>query len=289
MATSTKNSDLGNLITQSPRYSGEWMPVFIEPILLSGERITIAIAAVGSDAEYTLHVTLTLQKLKCLYGASAKQINGLIELTLQSLKQHLDQGRLLTEWSPPLDGFYPGNTRKARSTGLTGIVNQAIRMVSSIDEPLENESSCLDDSDQTKYMDAVRKALLQLNPAYKDKIQRHISLNDSRQRHYGFVGKNYIANYAAVANSPISFHAAMVKIMELEDLLLDNFYNADELEMIVSPPVTLTNPQVIGKNNQRIQHQFMEDAQTEAKKRKISCQIIKTPGEVAKYLHTKAA
>lgn|GEM_PF-1859680 len=289
MTTSSTHTVLGSLITQSPTYTGEWMPVFIEPIPLSGERITACIAAVGADGKNALHATLDHRKLKHLYGSASANIQGIINLILESLQHHLNAQQPLSAWQPPLDGAYPGRIRQARSASLEGIINQGIRTVASLAEPIDLEAESTPDLVQEKFSTAVRDALLEINSQYRDCINRRIMLNDTRERYYGFTGKNYIANYAAIANAPISLQAACMKIMDLEDLALDEFSSIETLEMIIAPPINfLSNPDTRAEVK-KSQRQLMEQAKEAAKKRQIHYAILETPQAVAAHLHQKAA
>ncbi len=282
------NTALGNFIKQSPTYTGEWMPIFFEPIPLSGERVTICIAATGHDNNHKVAQTISATQMKCLYGSSWQNINGIITWILDSIRLHLLNTGSLTNWNPGTVGVYTGKITSSRSSNIEGIVNQGIRMVASLATIIDS-----DDAEepvvQEKFYSAVRNALLDINSNYKDCVNKKIMLNDTRERYYGFASKNYIANYSAIASYGSSLNTALVRIMDLEDLALDNFYNCEALNMIVSPPIGFIDNALINDHVKRAQADLMQQAKSEALKRKICCEIIETPQKVAEYLHKKAA
>jgi len=264
------------------------MPIFLEPIPLSGERVTICIAATGHDNTYKIVQTISTVQMKCLYGPSWQNINGIITWTLDSIRLHLHNTGSLTNWNPGTDGVYTGKINLSRSCNIEGIINQGIRMVASL-------ATIIDSDDveepvvQEKFYSAVRNALLDINSNYKDCINKKIMLNDTRERYYGFASKNYIANYSAIANFGASLNTALVRIMDLEDLVLDNFYNYEVLDMIVAPPIGFIDNTLINDQVRRTQADLMQQAKSEASKRNIHCEIIETPQKVAEHLHRKAA
>lgn len=279
---------LSNLIKQSPTYEGEWMPVFLEPIPLSGERVTICIVATGHDNTYKIIQTISTKQIKYLYGSSWQNINGIIAWTLNSIDLHLRKTCRLLSWSPRTGGVYAGKITSARSCNIEGIINQGIRMAASLAVIIDNDD-IEEPIVQEHFYSAVRNALLDINSNYKDCINKKIMLNDTRERYYGFASKNYIANYSAIASAGASLNTALVRIMDLEDLVLDDFYNNEDLEMIVAPPIGFIDNALINDQVRRTQADLMQQAKSEASKRNLRCEIIETPEKVAEYLHKKAA
>lgn len=283
------NTALGSLIKKSPTYTGIWRPVFFEPILLSGERITICIVAQGDDGQHKIVQTISKQQLNCLYGKNSQHIQGMINWTIDSITNHMTHGRTLSDWQPAMDGVIPGKTKKARSINLQGIINQGIRTVASFAPTRDVNEEQNEEVAQEKFYTEVKNILLDINSEYKECLNKKILLNDHIERSYGFATKNYIANFAAIANSRVSLNTAFVKIMHLEDLALDHFTSHNELEMIVSLPVGFAENKMVNDAARKSQYQFMEEARAEALKRKINCEILENALEVAHHLHKKAA
>lgn len=283
------NTALGNLIKNSPTYTGVWRPVFIEPIPLSGERITICIVAQGDDNQHKIIQTISHKQLNCLYGKKSPQIQGIIDWTVESIKHHINQDQNISEWQPAIDGIITGETRKARSINLEGIINQGIRTVASFAPTLDVDEDQIEEVAQEKFYTEVQKILLDINSNYKSCLNQKITLTNSFPREYGFVTPRYIASFAAIANSTISFNTARIRIMDLEDLVLDHFTAYDEIEMIVSIPVGFADNESINDEIRKSQYKLMEQARAEANMRNIQCEIIESALDVAHHLHKKAA
>ena len=89
-----------------------WAPLFIEPVVGSGERLCIGVA-VANQNEFLVVPVAALDRLACLYGQEAGAILFASELATKALTEHLARGGLasLADWLPPLEGVFMGQPR----------------------------------------------------------------------------------------------------------------------------------------------------------------------------------
>src|SRR2546426_12825984 len=89
-----------------------WLPVYIEPVVGSGERLCIGV--VVADAREHLVVPVpALERLACIYGDAAAALSHGAALTMTALGQRLsiDGAGLLTSLRAPLEGVFIGPIR----------------------------------------------------------------------------------------------------------------------------------------------------------------------------------
>ncbi|MFY7998471.1 MAG: hypothetical protein ACOVSW_07710 [Candidatus Kapaibacteriota bacterium] len=117
-----------------PTFEAEWMPIYFEPITLSGERITLAVAALGKDGTREIRLAPREQVLKCLYGAKAKDVQEIYNWIEESLQEYLSAQNSFNGWLPPLSGISVGSVQRTFSDTIDGVIQQAIRRSASLGE-----------------------------------------------------------------------------------------------------------------------------------------------------------
>lgn len=124
---------------------GEWAPVYIEPIVGSGERLCIGVAAANSGDVIVVPVP-GVKRLSCLYGEPAKALVAAAEVALEDLRKALSQkGReALRTWTSPMDGVFIGSPRECAGSSLEQIARTGMDASASLAGRSEEE-----DEDET--------------------------------------------------------------------------------------------------------------------------------------------
>ena len=122
-------SELRDKFPPMPPCRGVWLPIYIEPIMGSGERITIIIAAVAKVEGKAIRAISTDTAMR-LYGHKA--LSDQIELILVSVQEFLKKNQNIEAWKPPLSGVFIGRLRDAASNDIDGIINQGLTMSASL-------------------------------------------------------------------------------------------------------------------------------------------------------------
>ena len=115
-----------SLFPPLPAYRAAWTPIYMEPIIGSGERVTVAIAAVAEDGSYTVLPVLREDSLRCFPGDGASKLLDLADLCVTSARAHLEHAGTMEGWNPPLEGITAGRATEAHADDMPGILKMAI-------------------------------------------------------------------------------------------------------------------------------------------------------------------
>jgi len=105
-----------------PPLSGQWTPVYMEPVIGSGERITVFIK-VSTEEDLLIKRVISTEKLIAMYGKEAWKLNNIIKMI---------EDDLLNSRPFSLGGFFFGETREARGHNIEGIARQGLQTTASL-------------------------------------------------------------------------------------------------------------------------------------------------------------
>ena len=123
---------LQNLTSQFPplpEHEASWRAIYMEPVMCSGERITVAVIAHDFDGGGALK-TLSEQRLQALYGEQGEGVGQMIDIVVNAA---LNAGQSLIHdaFKAPLSGFYLGKVRQGLGDNRDDILQQAASLTSS--------------------------------------------------------------------------------------------------------------------------------------------------------------
>lgn len=98
----------------------------------SGERLTVAVAAIGESHDVRVHPAIRPHVLESMFGSKSAGLAKLIDVIAASLQAHIETTGGFAGWKPPISGVTMGPIRNTRSTDLTGILRQAVAMTASL-------------------------------------------------------------------------------------------------------------------------------------------------------------
>ncbi|MEI6333144.1 MAG: hypothetical protein WCS87_01165 [Methylococcaceae bacterium] len=271
---------LASRIKFKPRIKGEWLPIYIEPIHMSGERFTIAIAAIANTGDKRVFKTIDPHLIKAMYQDRSDEILGIIDFALESLNQFIAQEKSLQHWHSPLSGIIKGKITQAEGVEFQHIINQGIQRCSSLSGLYtgqeENDEQVQVQEQQVRT--AIKTCLIDINSDYKNCINKIIDLNDARRRRYSFIYHQYVTNIAVAANNA-SLDRALVKVIDINDLKEDFLSVYENMEIIITAPI-----------NKPINSSIVDQVKAEADRYKLGCVIIDDrPEKIAEYIHKKVA
>lgn len=175
-----------------PTYSAVACPVFIEPIVGSGERICVGVAAHGVDGGFVVVQTLKEETAFCMLGASAVKLLGLVQMALNHLEKHIETKQNLSGWYSPVPGVFLGATSTGYVADLTTMVRTVARnhaFLSALSDFTAADESIADDSPGTdRWAKLVRDATTLLRPSLADAFNRQLKLTSKGTTRFDFVG-----------------------------------------------------------------------------------------------------
>lgn len=106
--------------------TAQWAPVRVEPIALSGERITVAVAIQTEDKPRIISA-LSDEVTTAVFGDHGTSLLGIARMASDSIYQHLLSGRDFDTWIPPLGGVSLGDVEEGQGDSIEEIAKQALR------------------------------------------------------------------------------------------------------------------------------------------------------------------
>ena len=238
-----------------PTYKGYWYPIYFEPVVGSGERITVAVAAIGTLGEYQVIQAIRTELLECLYGIHAPRIHSMIDLIISSSQTCLKQNKDLSKWKAPFDGVILGAMVDALDTGLKGILKQGIRLSSSLsslalDAERDDEEELQPKRYASQFSKNIQQELKLINPTMLSSFNQKVQISDSEiMTTYGFMNDNYASNFGLLipTRMSISLNSIKAKLFDIEALKKSAYLMKPErFDMIIGTP-SLDDPTLSDK------------------------------------------
>ncbi|PSV01022.1 hypothetical protein [Photobacterium kishitanii] len=105
-------------------YSALWVPVYLEPITFSGERITIGLVFRAIDGTIKVVNTLPLDALSKVFGNKGKDLHSLANFVLTSFDAHMRATQKFETFVPSVKGVFVGEAIETFDTDLESIIYQ---------------------------------------------------------------------------------------------------------------------------------------------------------------------
>jgi hypothetical protein len=204
-------------VQQAPSYRASWAPVFLEPIMGSGERLTVAIL-VSDAAGREVKRTVRDEVLKALYGSKRGHLSQMIDFVLAALRSQGGE----SDPTIPLTGFSLGAWQEASSRAERyGVWRQAVYRscsMASLDDldAQEDETSAQEGTKQ--WQAQVRQSVVERRPELANSFNRDVQLiSNGLPPRIGFLHEGKAANFATLRPNGISVSvgAARGKLYEL--------------------------------------------------------------------------
>lgn len=208
---------------EPPKFKGEWRAIQLEPIVGSGERITVAISALGQNGEHKAIQAIRPELLECLYGNKAKDISNLISLILHSIKK---QRNHLNEWIAPFEGVVITPAQKTISKDINGILRQAIQFSASLStlaltvEHNEETLSTQVKRENTRWVNIIKELVVSSKPTLSPYFDAQYQATEKSpiKSKLSFASPSYVANLGILQPTRLSPSAQSIKskILDIE-------------------------------------------------------------------------
>lgn len=278
-----------------PATTGSWTSVYLEPMIGSGEKLTIIVATVTSAGEVLVRPAIRKEVIEAMYGFKASAFHNMIDFIASSLTQHLEQKKEFNDWQPPVTGITVGATRFAASSSATGILRQAVSLTSSLSSLLSDEESSKGQAKTTREKDRWSTQLI--DAVIKEDGKREIFFN----RQFCFSDGHrpakifYLSDYAAINTSKL-LPANLTELVKdgkakISDLSMikkhGDLFERSTHELIVFRPSD-DNPAYSDKNIASIKSAFLA-LQDLANTYDVGITPVNTVEEAAKLILNTAA
>ncbi|WP_434139503.1 hypothetical protein [Photobacterium leiognathi] len=247
-----------------PLYRGIWAAVQVEPIIGSGEKITIAVCAKGEDGTFKVIESLPNQILDLLFRSQKQNMSDLIYLVKCSLERHLSLNKELASWRSPFTGVVLSKINDGLDVDIEGIIAQGLRFSSSFSNLLSdfgeyNQSNNIRKKNSHNFTNKIFKQVININPSLKDSFNRRIRVSDSDAKtSFGFLNERYVSNFGILAPSNLSSSLTNIKarIFDIEALKKSTMlFKPTLFEVIVGSP-SFDDPTLSDKTLYRLKNSF---------------------------------
>lgn len=274
----------------------KWVPIYIEPMVGSGERIAIGVAVAHQNSYLTVPVA-ALERLECLYGKENRALIFAAKAAIESFERVLSRegDRALETWTAPFEGVIKGATRIGAGNSLEEIARSGLMLCSSLVEKIADAEEI---EDAGASVTTIRLEHLIKEKVLAKRQSLEISFNkpfqyvtSGRATRIGFVGQRLVANFGLLAPLHLGqlFKDAKAKLWDLgqirDDVKRPEFNLSAELnnfELLVNR-VRDDDPQYSEKQIKSVQEAYNE-LEFEADRKEIICRWMKSPDEIANHI-----
>lgn len=278
------------------RIQAEWAPIYIEPMVGSGEKLSVGVAVANVDGFLVVPV-VALNRLVCVYG---KEVNALIhaaDIAIQNLNNVLaEKGQeVLHNWRPPVDGVSLGRVHIGAGGSLEEIARTGLTACSSLVEKLAEADETTAPSEgvsSSRLERFIKEKVIARKPALEVAFARKFQPNqNARSAIIGFVGQRIVANFGLLVPGYVSAQVrdAKAKLWDLaqvqEYVKNDEFGLSHELnrfELLLNR-VREDDPAYSDRQIHGVQEAVIE-LEAEADKKEIRCRALTLPDEIAEVI-----
>jgi hypothetical protein len=280
-----------------------WVPIYLEPMVGSGERLCIGIVAADTNQAIVLG-TQGLERLACVYGEEAEAFVFASHIALRSTqtKVNKDGIRSLAGWRGGMEGLVFGAVRAGAGESLedvaqTGLMQSAsLLQTNQIDLSETGELIARAEPTSRRLETLIRDSVTaQRKDLYAAFGKLYQTSENTRPTRIGFVGRRLAANFSLLVPGRIAplVDLAKAKLWDLSQLksgaMADMFPQAEGMEFeLLLHRVSPQDPQY----NKRQITQVMAAVRTleeEADKASIRCRPMYSTSEIAEFLLLREA
>jgi hypothetical protein len=270
-----------------------WMPVYIEPMIGSGERICIAVAT-ANDSGFLVVPVVALDRLECLYGKEADAILFAADFVTNDLRNALakEGASELENWKPPMEGAYSGRIANGSGSSLEEIARTGLTMCASLVERLSDADDEVNSNTSkisgNRLEQLVKEKVLFVRPELEQMFGRQRKLGENvRSVTIGFVGNTIAANFGVLMPQYLSGNVKDIKAKLWDIAQLREDFGQPQLivstisrfEMFIFKPANdapeYSDRQLISIN------EAVNELEAEADKKDIKCRPCVTRDAIA--------
>jgi len=204
-------------------------PIYLEPQVSSGERITIAVVAVG-EASFEVAKVANLAVLNCVYGDETEALVWAADLVYADLVERSRNGHssALKDWTPPCAGVSIGEKRVGMGASLSQVATDGLQMYSSlygrtISKNVMPVSAIIADEavrePKSRLQSVLRERLNERQPGLLSNFNKSVKIADGNiePRRFGYSGTHLTANFTVLVPKALSarVNAAKSKLWDL--------------------------------------------------------------------------
>jgi hypothetical protein len=274
-----------------------WLPVYIEPVVGSGERLCIGVVVADSHEHVVVPVP-ALDRLACIYGDAAASLSNGAALAMMALRHRLStEGTAsLASLRVPLEGIFTGPVRTGAGESLEDIARTCLTQSASLVERAVEEEDSVEAAERTalstrRLERLVQETVVSTRPDLANAFNKPFRITrEARPMRVGFVGRRLAANFGLLVPGPLAtlVNNAKAKLWDLEQLRTGTqagIFQASSgmnFELLVHR-ARGDDPQYSDRQLKSVDAAVVE-LEEEADKVSIRCRPMTSPGQMAEFL-----
>ena len=275
-----------DLFPKLPTYNFAWRSMYVEPIPLSGERISLATIVKGEDSQFLVARTITGLKIRGLFGQKlGTHISDSLGVCLTNAEEFYAANPVDRNWEPQMEGFYLGETKQSLANSFEEALMIAASKSSSFSFALQVEKLAGETNKTSKvspkaWRKGIFEAVTSKNRELADFFEKETPVRGAGVPiKFDFLSKPYAAQFESVADMS-SIQSALVrsqsKLWQL-DRLRDqhNLFGNETCELLLRKPRSTLPIETESINK------FTDELRYEASRREISLFITESFEEAA--------
>lgn len=229
----------------SNTFSALWVPVYLEPITFSGERITIGLVFRAIDGTIKVVNTLPFDALNKVFGNKGNDLHSLANLVLMSFDTHVRTTNKFETFIPNVKGVFIGDTVETFDKDLESIIYQ-VRKNYSVFSALfisgeDGITRSRTESQAKVWANTIRTETLKFRASLSNNFNREFKFREgAKAANIGYVGNNIAFNFGALDPDSSSFPLQQNRIIrqatELNSLNKLGMFDFSYLEVNVWTP-----------------------------------------------------
>lgn len=227
-----------NRFPERPALLGTWAPIYMEPTMGSGERFTVAVAAVSSDG-FEVTPAIREEHVRCLWGKKGLDFLHAVQMVVDSLREHLARGGQLENWESPLSGVHLGQRRVARGHTMGDIIRTGVEFTASFSVLEHGADEAPDQHGDDRWPSQVQLSVTASSPLlaiYFDHAFR--ARPDARPTRLNYMSAKLVANLDKLvpgARLSATLQRAKAKLLDLQTVR-DHHIGGPRYELILYRP-----------------------------------------------------
>lgn len=278
-----------------PEYEFSWRSLQIEPIPLSGERITLGAVIKGGDHAFIAAKLVHAEKLKKMYGDQfGTGIADALNICIKSAENFYSNKPLSMDWEPPLEGFHLGKINSSLAENIEEGLLRAAMYCSSfnffLDEITKASSHKKSElSAPESWRKNIYEVVARQRSDFIGFFDRSIAIRGSGVPiAFGFLSDTYAAQFDAVPDSSRIQQAlvrAQSKLWQLDRLRDEaTLFKPELCELLIQIP-----SQQLNKSEVQAFKNFVEELRYEASRRELNVYASESYVDAANHVIARVA
>jgi hypothetical protein len=265
-------------------------PVYLEPMMGSGECLTVLVAVVGATGMQVIPAIRPVA-IRAMYGAKSENFNGLITLIQESLRDHLEKWRSFDGWRSPLVGARVGDVRPLLADDVDHALRQLILLhasLSAVDDSDDDQETSTEEPLDAHWWKDVKSAVVARFPTLAPRF--HVQI-DGRVAGYqfrlGFFAQGLVAHFGLARPDRLRSDSRdlKAKLWELQAIRASRI-DIREASLVLCAP---TPTPLYGVRQLASAHALDSEIQQEAADRQLLLHSVTTTEEAAEFLIQRIA